>query len=704
MRLNWRIRSLTLRPSYETAGSFPGVTVSLAAIGIIPFGSEAPFRDYKTYGDLVTVEGRNQDGEPVLHSVTFYEESETGEGDHFSVSETGDVVVREINTAGSYAAVIAATSGFFTGVARFTLSVQVNSNSDLLFAGHKLAAKGETVHLSNINEADDPAGPAGSTGDRDPRLTTLPGVDMVYHGVSRGLHWIYGENYFTNPNFSREESNQLDARNAWYSRPICETEGNKGLGENSQKWRLPTLIEMAGGVLPSDTTETEIVARVNGAFSRADISPLDVFDINGIDAVIDFVTLTVKGKSAEDAGPLPKPDGIEINFEYFAGLFNAGVPGENQRGNPANVRYEANRVEIGNGDGGRVVCVRSTDGYQDTHVWAEVSVEDGSGDDDDAYLEANKASVALTAAAETVTANVTVRLGLFDKRGRETPDPVTVLTKADLTVTRLDEHGAFFTVDHAIVGDGDGAVLEVSALDSAESNLRSGEYVLLIAFAPAGNKYFGYGQQHGFGRAGRGTHHETQFYPIQLTVNWTQPPVAAFNFGAVEIAKIGDRVTVGATDWGFDDPISDSDSSNLVMSVGMEYLGVRGNLDVMFEHTPTSSDSVNYGTSLCDAGGADWRRPKLTELAMLLTPESVTVLTVDLELVQSVPGSESTSGDLVLTFPALETGSAPLRIGGDATGPLVHTGLYSNRDFRICYTVPAVLLQVERRHSEDWKY
>ena len=168
----------------------------------------------------------------------------------------------------------------------------------------------------------------------------------------------------------------LEADEEWFSAPICVTKGNSG--DNSDNWRLPTLIELAGGVLPATETGTEIVARVNGVFESGNAA-LDAFDIVGLATKVNFLTLTVKAKTGDDdKGQLP--DSTNFNNGYFAGMFNAGPESENQRGYPAHVHYDATggEVEIARGGTGKVVCVRETDSYEETPVWAEVSVEDGS--------------------------------------------------------------------------------------------------------------------------------------------------------------------------------------------------------------------------------------------------------------------------------------------------------------------------------------
>ena len=650
---------------YQGFNTFPATDelVDLADVKIVP--SIDSFRTYySTYRDYISVlVDTDHDSDPTTPDERTLERrgglvfgKESGDA-AFSVTDDGKVSVSEISAVGGYSAVITATAEAFTGVARFTVSVEVRAAGAVNFAG--IPVEAGTIRLTNLAERKDPV---VNGADRGVRVTTLAAADMVYGGVSRGLHWMVG-------------ATDLKSDAEWYGKPICDA-GSKGA--DSSGWRLPTLIEMAGGVLPvTATAKTAIAARINGFGGSATDDALEVFEITGLlnELRVDFLTMTVNGRGSKDNAPLAS----SYTVGYFAEVFHAAAESSSgTRGYPAHVSYHDNEVRIAQRNSGRVVCVRedSSASYVKPPVWAELAVEDGNAD----HLGANQAAVELTAFAEVVTANLTVKLGLFNERGRETPNPVVTLTKADLTVTRLDNLTREFEIDHMIVEDKGGAVLIVSAPEGGgASGLGSGDYVLEVAFAPAGNKYFGFAQRD-FMRPRISTN-ETQFYPVKVTVSWDAPrdTANAFVFGSVTIAGVGDRATVDAKDWGLGEP-NDQGGTNLNIAVGMEYLGVRGNLDVMYEHGGAANQYVNYGTSLCEAGGADWRRPKLTEIAMLLTPTSVTMLSVNLALSDSVPGRASTSGNLVLTFPALETGKTPLLDGIDTDVAAIYSGLYSNQN------------------------
>ena len=512
------------------------------------------------------------------------------------------------------------------------------------FAG-TFVAEGMSVQVLSITATDDPV--SGSPGDRGVnKLDELSGVDMVYHGESRGLHWMVGEKYYKTEDELEgraQAAGSLKANEAWFSAPICVTKGNSG--DNSDNWRLPTLIELAGGVLPATETRTEITARVNGSFEGSN-EDLDAFDIVGLAPDIDFLTLTVKAKTGDDdKGQLP--DSTNPNNGYFAGMFNAGPVSENQRGHPAHVHYNdtGNEVEIAQGDAGKVVCVRETDSYEETPVWAEVAVDDGT----DIVADANKAMVVLTAAAEMVKANLTVKLGLFNQRGVTAPVPVTrTFTARDLTVTRLDTGNAAFTIE--LTYEEGGAVVGVSVPQTVTDLPRTGLYTLSAAFAPAGD-YFGLAQQRGFGSANRNSGNETQFYPVELVVNWTKPAVAdvaAFKFAGVDISSYGQKMTITAEIAEHSGLIS---NTPLYDDIVMEYHGDVDKLRVMFSRKATSSDGdlfdagAVFGEDICAAGNTGgvtgWRVPSMSELGMLMTPAGVTGMT--LTVVDWVAGARDAS-------------------------------------------------------------
>ena len=527
----------------------------------------------------------------------------------------------------------------------------------IAFAGTPVALS-MSVQVVSITATRDPA--SGS-----PAHAPLPGVDMVYHGKSRGLHWMVGKTYYKTEDALKgraQAAGSLEADEEWFSTPICVTKGNSG--DNSDNWRLPTLIELAGGVLPTAETGTEITARVNVVFESGNLA-LDAFDIVGLATKVNFLTLTVKAKTGDDdKGQLP--DSTNRNNGYFAGMFNAGQESENQRGYPAHVHYDdtGNEVEISRGSIGKVVCVRETDSYEETPVWAEVAVDDGT----DVVADANKAMVVLTAAAEMVKADLTVKLGLFNQRGVTAPVPVTrKFTALDLTVTRLDTGNTAFTIE--LTYEDGGAVVGVRVPQTVTDLPRTGMYTLSAAFAPAGD-YFGLAQQRDFGSANRVSTNETQFYPVELVVDWTKPAVAdvtAFKFAGVNLSSYGQNMTVTAEikNTGFGDTLSPYDE------IEMEYLGDIGKLRVMFSRkaTPTDGDlfvdTAAFGNNLCAAGntggGTGWRTPNLSEIGMMMTPAGVTSMKLTVQ--QSVPGAlnASASSPVVLDLPFADANGSPLR-------------------------------------------
>ena len=178
----------------------------------------------------------------------------------------------------------------------------------IAFAGTPVALS-MLVQVVSITATRDPAS-------GNPVHAPLPGVDMVYHGESRGLHWMVGETYYKTADALAGRgvfAGGLEADEEWFSAPICESKGNEG--NNSKDWRLPTLIELVGGVLPTNVTNTEIVARVNGSFDGGNNNALDAFDIVGLATKVNFLTLTVKAKTDDD-GKGQLPDSTNHNNGY----------------------------------------------------------------------------------------------------------------------------------------------------------------------------------------------------------------------------------------------------------------------------------------------------------------------------------------------------------------------------------------------------
>ena len=498
----------------------------------------------------------------------------------------------------------------------------------IAFAGTPVALS-MSVRVLSITATEDPV--SGSPG-RGTKVDKLEGVEMVYHGESRGLHWMVGDKYYETEgerDGTERADGSLKANEAWFSVPICVTKGNSG--DNSDNWRLPTLIELAGGVLPATETGTEIVARVNGVFESGNPA-LDAFDIVGLATKVNFLTLTVKAKTGDDdKGQLP--ESTNPNNGYFAGMFNAGPVDERQRGYPAHVHYDdtGNEVEISRGGGaGKVVCVReaeSTPPYSKPPVWAEVSVDNRTGN----------SILTLSVTAAKVTANVKMGLGLFTVRGRETPEAVADPAVSDFSLARLDSHSAFIITPVTVSG---GVSPEVTAPSDGASAPDTGIYTLSVTFAPAGEKYVGYAQRD-FGKTSYNSTDESQFDVVRLTVDWTKPAVAldnSFDFGDTTIDAADGVAVVTVTNRTF------TGSG----SIEMKYYGDVGGLRVMYS---TQDPLLNagagsaYGPHLCAAGGANWRNPTLTELAMLLTGPTATGLTLTVQNSGEIKAGEVKGGD-----------------------------------------------------------
>ena len=551
------------------------------------------------------------------HSVAFYEESETGEGDNFSVSEAGNVVVRKIDTAGSYAAVIAATSGFFTGVARFTLSVQVNATTALLFNGINVAAAG-IIGIDNIQEHEDAA-----------ERRMLARVSMAYHGERRGLHWIRGVKYYSTSQQVASDRHDdgltgTGNRDDWYSNAIC--------AEGGGKWRLPTLIELAGAMLGD--SKTEAIVRVSGAKVGTGLS---MFEIKGGGATGEVLTLSVPKIGSDDAATLSS----EKDLGNFAGVFNAAEK-NTEKGIQAHVFYDSVTGEFLVGEAetrGRVVCVYETDNYEETARWAELSVMHDGGPRSSRVF-----ALTLSAADERAAANMTVGLGLFTLRGATEPEPVpATLVIKNVSVELQNNYGAFTVSLVTVIG---GFALEASVPSAAASILYSGIYTLSIRLAPAG-KYIGFAQREFSGNLDNSydSSEEGQFDLIRLAVDWTRPAqeVDEFTFAGVTVSTTEGKAKITAG-------VQNLANFQIYNDIEMEYFGDVGELRVMFSRdSDTSSsgaqlfpDSSYFNNdSLCSAGGDDWRSPTLSELGMIITPAGDT--SMNLTVNDSIPGALSAS-------------------------------------------------------------
>ena len=615
---------VTLQHRNEVAPYDAGELADLSQIYISGAGAGG-YRNATVYADI-------------RPTVQFYKVSSLSFSAELSVHRDGRVVVSEnITKPGRYGVVAEAFSprgnagDGFAGRARFTVTLVLREASPSF--GGIAVNKGGTIELTNVPARLVPGA------DRGGALDPLPGVDMVYHGISRGLHWIYGKEYYTSEDAYRNNNpvDHLDAGSQWFSQSICDTEANKG--GDSVGWRLPTLIELAGGALPGVETETEIAARVNGFSNGAE--PLDIFRAAGNAAAdVEFVTLTVQGRNTDDAGPLPAAS----DAGYFAGLFNAAkAEAGTFRGYPARVRYDAARgeIEASRGTSGKVVCVRTAADldreYEDPPRWAEVSVDD-----------ANNSVVSMTAIIQGVRANVTVGLGLFTTRGAETPEPVAgEFMRTELTVDRLDRHTDIFQVTPRNIEGG--VVLEVIALAPA-ADRGENTFTLSLIFAPDG-KYFGLSQRD-FGKTVYDEGDEKHLDAVRLTVRWTPPEqeVTPFRFAGADISAIGGEATVTMV-------IVERNSYRNHKNIVMEYYGNVGGLRVMHSWNQTriksngeDEDPLPYfdqdtvlGTRLCDAGNTGgttgWRNPTLAELAMLMTPKFEGELEVTIEVGRYVPSS-----------------------------------------------------------------
>ena len=596
-------------PSYEVAGSFSGVTVSLATIGIIPPSRDLPLDLDEAGTDLYSIYAD-------LSDLTFGKESGDEE---FTLSEEagkeGVVVVSAIDTVGSYAAVFTANSSLFMGVARFTLSVQVNdSESGILFAGIDVTAAG-MVEITDIVEH-----PRANPEIADSEKNRLVKVSMAYHGKRRGLHWVYGIKYYEEQTQVKNDTPDIglagSGNNDWYSKSICEA-GNSGGG--ATKWRLPTLIEAAGAMLGND--KTKLTAKVSGAVGNA-LSMFEIFgDIGSRVNAGEEVTLSVPSIKTSDATTLTSSEGLG----YFIGVFNLSVQNEG-KGTQAHVYYDGSKVVVNQARvAGRVACVQEVKNeYEETARWAELSVAD-----DGRNGPIRTSVLTLSETAEAATVNVTVGLGLFTVRSAAAPTPVpSASVIANLSV-ELRNHQDAFAVNPVTVSGG--AALEVSVSNDAASIPNTGIYTLSVILAPTGN-YIGFAQRD-FTEEGKTSYNsrdETQFDAVRLVVDWTKPPTrtavsANFNFAGTEIEFYETVATVPG--------INDRAAGAATSDVDMRYYGDVGGLRVMYSQNAYGVNGESYGPRLCAAGNVSgessgWRNPTLTELGMLLTGPSVTVLTL----------------------------------------------------------------------------
>ena len=447
-----------------------GVVVDLSEIAVGRNGDE--YLGKRTYGDFFMFEDHDSDpGTPeevVLHDhdsdsatpevragVAF---TETDAVAGFSVSADGIVSVTGLNITGSHTYTVQAVSDGFTGVALFTVSVEVGKSGGIKFNNQNVVVGGDVLITTEIKESDKVPVPQGAMTNK------LFRVNMVYHGERRGLHWIYGDKYYRTQEQVDADTPDNGLRSGlntdWYSKRICEEFGNN---DGSAEWRLPTLIEMAGGVLPGDENSEQILPPLVAGTGVG--SGLSMFELNGPRDTtgIDTVNLTAKSVNSDDAGELKADAAISFaNLGYFAGVFNA-APDTNTntrdtRGSPAHVYYTNNQVRVSDAAAkGRVVCVHAATGYEKTAVWAELSVDDGtpgSSTNSGAYRIVTP-PITLSVGA-TATADLKVGLGVFTVRGEMAPQAVADDTAADAFVcfALLDTHSGFVTVTPVAVSGG----------------------------------------------------------------------------------------------------------------------------------------------------------------------------------------------------------------------------------------------------------
>ena len=585
----------------------------------------------------------------------------------------------QIDIGGNYNIVAQATSDDWVGTARVTLELEVLTAQDVLFGGEVLSAPAvgvtQTIVLTDI-EADIADIPV----DADP---TLYLADMVYHGVWRGLHWVYGEKYLfvdtsgegsgvaTRAADSNKSVDNLNAKTQWFDFNICAAGG--------EGWRVPRLAEMVGGLKSGSGGGTEVMA-------VPDSTP-GPFRIRGYPIAQQSVRAPYPPTTSRDTatGPLQILTGDHYHSLPVSSADSAAADLATQQvmagvlpdsGSDAVVlRALANKTT------GRAVCVLEAgsktiyEQEQNPREWAI------------ALTESNvPATVAMDNIGEdsAVAVGATVYLGVFPERGLATPLTLTADMRednegksADLGMARHDLFTDYFRFGLFPVSGG-GAALSVWALPKAadlSDDISNGripgitepstinDYVngitpliLEIGFQPQGG-YFGHAQLP-FLANGNSQTGEPQFNALRLTITFTPPPPpppppspVRFEFGGVSVSVVGQAVDVSALDNIF------SLSPDDLIEVRMEYAGLRGGLEVMRSIGDTPARGASFADRLCtDEGGAGWRNPKITEFAMLLTAPSISEVTVSVD-VGDLAGFSS-SGDLALTFPELSSSEA----------------------------------------------
>ena len=587
----------------------------------------------------------------------------------------------EISAAGNFNLVAEATSDDWVGTARVSLALRVISAQDVLFAGEPLrapvAGSPQTIVVADIVEESDAETNAVNPAGRDARIapakSTLYYADMVYHGVWRGLHWVYGEGYLqadtsgegtpaTRAADSSKTTDVLKVSEDWFEFSVCEAGG--------EGWRLPRFTEVVGGVLDGDGGTATIPVR------------------GGLDGPIRVAGLVLSehilrtpypDKTAQDTalGPLPA-DKYYNSTPIFSG---DSVTGNENESLPTGLRLESGATapdfREGVNKSGVVVCVRDAGGGAGREWAIALTESDGV-----------PATVAMNAIGESaaVAVGATVYLGVFNQRLLETPITLTSEMRADnngkaadLRMARHDVYGDYFRFGLFPVSGG-GAALSVWALPNAENldaDIRAGNVdgfrnndgspnqgainayingetpiVLEIGFAPDGD-YYGHAQ---FPESSSAT--EDGFDALKLTVTFTPPPPpppppapVRFEFGGESVSVVGQAVNVAVNDAGR------SFSGAARSDVVMEYFGTRGGLEVMRSASGGYADSI-FGQRLCrDEGGAGWRNAKITEVAMLATAPSVTELTATVpasaDPLAGFPVLSGGARDLVMTFPEL---------------------------------------------------
>ena len=616
----------------------------------------------------------------------------------------------QIDIGGNYNIVAQATSDDWAGTARVSLALEVITAQDVLFGGEVLrtpvAGATQTIVLANIeaeNIADNPDNP------------TLYLADMIYHGVWRGLHWVYGEKYLfvdtsgegtgaaTRAAQSDKSADTLET-DEWFDFNICAAGG--------EGWRLPRLSEMVGGLKSGSGGGTEVMAVRGGT-----PGPLH---IRGYPILQQFVRAPYPPATSRDTATAPLP---YLNGEHYNSLpvSSADSASSSTQDQPAALRRSTssgNAVELrdlGSIRSGRAACVLEAgsktayDRDQNPREWAI------------ALTESNvPATVAMDNIGENsaVAVGATVHLGVFPERGLATPLTLTADMRADndgkaadLGMARHDLFTDYFRFGLFPVSGG-GAALSVWALPKAadlSDDIRNGRIpgitdegtindyvngttplVLEVGFQPQG-KYFGFAQlPDGSGVA------ETQFDALKLTITFTPPPPpppppspVRFEFGGTSVSVIGQEVEVAALDRAFDFVQTETSP------VQMEYFGLRGGLEVMRSIGDEPLKGASFASRLCTgAGGAGWRNPKLTEFAMLLTAPSVSELTVTVQGQPSghIAGFSSSSADtLVLNFPALS--ASETAVGDSALVPYADSALAAPNTYELVVANNAASLE-----------